>query len=164
MISLIVAMDINNVIGHKNELPWHLPEDLKYFKKVTTGHPIVMGRKTRESIGRNLPNRENVIITRNREFVCENCTILHSIEDLKAWSKTKTNEEIFIIGGAEIFKETVAIADKLYVTKIDAAYSGDTYFPAIDWSGWNIISEEKGLKDEKNNVDYTFFVYENKKA
>ncbi|MGP7815969.1 dihydrofolate reductase [Niallia sp. 01092] len=162
MISLIVAMDQNNVIGYKNELPWHLPEDLKYFKKVTTGHPIVMGRKTRDSIGRNLPNRENVILTKNEQFKCEDCTILHSMEELKAWSETKNEEEIFIIGGAEIFKETLNIADRLYITKIDEAYQGDTYFPDLDWSNWKIISEEKGIKDEKNNVDYTFFIYERK--
>ncbi|WP_445491170.1 dihydrofolate reductase [Niallia sp. 03133] len=160
MISLIVAMDKNNVIGHNNELPWHLPADLKYFKKVTTGHPIVMGRKTRDSIGRNLPNRENVIMTTNLQYTCEDCKILHSMEELKAWSETKNREEIFIIGGAEIFKETLNIADRLYITKIDAAYQGDTYFPDLDWSKWKIISEEQGIKDEKNNVDYTFFVYE----
>ncbi|PKG24030.1 dihydrofolate reductase [Niallia nealsonii] len=160
MISLIVAMDKNNVIGYKNDLPWHLPADLKYFKKITTGHPIIMGRKTRDSIGRNLPNRENIVITRNKEYRPEGCTVFYSIEDWRKWSQTQNEEEMFIIGGAEIFKETLSFTDRLYITKIDAEYPGDTFFPEMDWGNWKLVSEVEGQKDENNSVDYQFLVYE----
>jgi len=160
MISLIVAMDKNKVIGVNNQLPWHLPADLKYFKKVTTGHPIVMGRKTRDSIGRNLPNRENVIITRNPDYQCEDCTVLHSIDEFYEWSNAHAEDEIFIIGGAELFSETIKKTDRLYITKIDAEFEGDTFFPALDWQEWQVVSEQKGIVDEKNIYPHTFFVYE----
>lgn len=161
MISLIVAMDQNRVIGKDNQLPWHLPADLQYFKNVTTGHPIVMGRKTRESIGRNLPNRENVVITRNKDYQCEGCTVIHSVDEIKEWSKTK-NEEIFIIGGAELFKETLALMDRLYITLIESEFDGDTHLPEIDMENWSLIKQEKGIKDDKNKYDYTFYVYKRK--
>lgn len=160
MISLIVAMDNNRVIGYKNQLPWHLPADLHYFKKVTTGHPIVMGRKTRDSIGRNLPNRENVIVTRNVDTYYENCTILHSMEELFTWCANKKNEEVFIIGGAKIFEETLSIADRLYLTTIDAEFEGDTYFQNLEETSWKLVSEQKGVVDEKNIYDHTFYVYD----
>jgi len=160
MISLIVAMDKNNAIGYKNDLPWHLPADLKYFKKITTGHPIIMGRKTRDSIGRNLPNRTNIVITRNKEYQETDCLVFYSVDEWRKWSKTQEEQEMFIIGGAEIFKETLASADRLYITKIDAEYPGDTFFPPLDWSNWKLISETEGQKDEKNPVDYCFLVYE----
>ncbi|MED4038593.1 dihydrofolate reductase [Niallia taxi] len=162
MISLIVAMDDKQAIGVNNQLPWHLPEDLKYFKKVTTGHPIVMGRKTRDSIGRNLPNRENVILTRDKNYTCEGCTVLYSIDDFKKWQAEK-DEEIFIIGGSEIFKETIEITDRLYITEISGEFEADTYFPEIDWNEWHVISENKGIRDEKNDYDYRFLVYEKNK-
>ncbi|MED3795691.1 dihydrofolate reductase [Niallia alba] len=160
MISLIVAMDKNKVIGVNNQLPWHLPADLKYFKKVTTGHPIVMGRKTRDSIGRNLPNRENVIITRNPDYQCEDCTVLYSIDEFYEWSNAHAEDEIFIIGGAELFSETIKKTDRLYITEIDAEFEGDTFFPALDWQEWQVVSEQKGIVDEKNIYPHTFFVYE----
>ena len=160
MISLIVAMYKNNAIGYKNDLPWHLPADLKYFKKITTGHPIIMGRKTRDSIGRNLPNRTNIVITRNKEYQETDCLVFYSVDEWRKWSKTQEEQEMFIIGGAEIFKETLASADRLYITKIDAEYPGDTFFPPLDWSNWKLISETEGQKDEKNPVDYCFLVYE----
>ena len=119
MISLLVAMDQNRVIGKDNQLPWHLPADLQYFKKVTMGHPIIMGRKTFDSIGRVLPGRENVIVTRNREYTNTECTILHSIEEVKDFADAN-EQEVFIIGGAEIFKAILSVADRLYITKIDA--------------------------------------------
>ncbi|WP_400241843.1 dihydrofolate reductase [Niallia sp. JL1B1071] len=160
MISLIVAMDRNNVIGVNNQLPWHLPEDLKYFKKVTTGHPIVMGRKTRDSIGRNLPNRENVIITRNPDYICEGCTIIHSIDEFYKWSFAHREEEIFVIGGAELFAETISKTDRLYITRIDHEFDGDTFFPALNWQEWELVSEQKGIEDEKNLYSHVFYVYE----
>jgi len=159
MISMIVAMDDKQAIGFNNQLPWHLPEDLKYFKRVTTGHPIVMGRKTRDSIGRNLPNRENVILTRDKQYACDGCTVLHSIDDFNNWQETM-EKEIFIIGGSEIFKETLNITDRLYITEISGEFEADTYFPIIDWNEWHIISEEKGIRNEQNDYDYRFLVYE----
>lgn len=157
MISFIVAMDESNAIGVNNQLPWHLPADLAYFKKVTMGHPIIMGRKTYESIGRPLPGRENIVITKNMSFHPEGITVVHSIEE--AVDKIK-DAEAFIIGGATIFEQSYAYADRLYVTHIHEKFPGDTFFPAIDSSKWQIISKEKGIKDEKNPYDYEFVVYE----
>ncbi|WP_318508653.1 dihydrofolate reductase [Bacillus sp. T3] len=162
MISLIWAMDVNRVIGKDNQLPWHLPEDLKFFKRTTMGHPIAMGRKTHESIGRPLPGRENIIVTRNKDYSSEGCTVLHSVEELIEFSRGLKEQEIFVIGGAEIFKEVFPVADRLYITKIDYSFDGDTYFPEIAMDEWNEIFHEPGLKDEKNPYDYEFFTYERK--
>jgi dihydrofolate reductase len=161
MISHIVAMDQNRVIGKENRLPWHLPADLAYFKKVTMGHAIIMGRKTFESIGRPLPGRENVIITRNQSFQAKGCTVIHSIEEVRQFA-AKHNDEVFVIGGAELFRATFPFAERLYVTKIEASFSGDTFYPAFDESEWQLVSYTKGIKDEKNPYDYTFIVYERK--
>ncbi len=161
MISFVVAMDKNRVIGKDNSIPWHLPEDLKFFKKVTMGHPIVMGRKTYESIGKPLPGRENVIVTRNVDYKAEGCIVLHSIEELKKYIDEK-NEEVSIIGGAQLFKETFPIADRLYITEIHREFEGDTFFPEYPESEWTLTSKEKGVKDEKNPYDYYFMIYDRK--
>lgn len=159
MISFIWAMDENRVIGKNNQLPWRLPEDLKFFKKVTMGHPIAMGRKTFESIGRPLPGRENIVITRNPGFVCEQCTIFHSDADFAEYAKN-IQDEIFVIGGAEIFRSLFHLADRLYVTQIYHQFEGDTFFPSFDYNGWTLISREKGLRDERNPFDYEFCIYQ----
>jgi dihydrofolate reductase len=159
MISLMWAMDNNRVIGKNNQLPWHLPEDLKFFKRTTIGHSIAMGRKTWDSIGRPLPGRENIVITRNSEFTCEGCTVLNSIEDLLEYSQQK-NDEIFVIGGAEIFKLILPSADKLYLTRIYDEFEGNTFFPVLNMEEWTLLSHEKGIKDEKNPYDYEFMIYE----
>jgi dihydrofolate reductase len=161
MISFIVAMDENRVIGKNNQLPWRLPEDLKFFKKVTMGHPIAMGRKTHESIGRVLPGRENIVITRQKEYRREDCTVVYSVEDFVQYCK-KQSDEIFVIGGAEIFNETFDYADRLYITIIHDEFAGDTYFPEFDVSNWEMVSCEKGLKDNKNPYDYEFRIYNRK--
>ncbi|MFJ5715158.1 dihydrofolate reductase [Neobacillus sp. NPDC093127] len=161
MISFIVAMDENRVIGKENQLPWHLPEDLKFFKKVTMGHPIAMGRKTHESIGRALPGRENIIITRQPGYQSEECTVFNSVEEFIKYSRDQ-KEEIFVIGGAEIFKETFAFADCLYITLIHEEFAGDTFFPEYDGDNWELQSSEKGIKDEKNPYDYEFRIYQRK--
>jgi dihydrofolate reductase len=161
MISLIWAMDENRVIGSYNKLPWHLPEDLKFFKRVTMGHPIVMGRKTHESIGKPLPGRENIVITRDRQFRSEGCLILHSIDDLLDYT-SKTNEEVFVIGGAEIFKEVLPHADHLYLTMIHHQFEGDTFFPVFHMDKWELESRQMGLKNEKNPFEYEFLVYKRK--
>ncbi|WP_053366875.1 dihydrofolate reductase [Bacillus sp. FJAT-27245] len=158
MISFIWAMDKNMVIGKDNKLPWHLPEDLKFFKKSTMGHPIAMGRKTYESIGRPLPGRENIIITRNPGFSAEGCTVMNSIDEFLEYSKNK-DEEYFVIGGAEIFKEMFPVADKLYITLIHDEFPGDTFFPEFDLDQWVLLFSEKGPTDEKNPYDYEFRIY-----
>ncbi|MBB6444601.1 dihydrofolate reductase [Bacillus benzoevorans] len=159
MISFIVAMDKNRVIGKDNQLPWHLPADLKFFKKTTMGHPIVMGRKTHESIGKPLPGRENIIVTRNEYYHPEGCTVIHSPAELKSLEAEK-QEEVFVIGGAEVFNTVFPIADRLYITVIEHEFAGDTNFPEFDESDWTLVSSEKGETDEKNPYEYSFNIYE----
>ncbi|MEH7224390.1 dihydrofolate reductase [Bacillus sp. JJ1566] len=159
MISLLVAMDKNQLIGRDNDLPWRLPADLAYFKRVTMGHPIIMGRKTYDSIGRPLPGRENIIVTRDTSYTAEGCKVIHSIDEIVKMNE-EIDQELFVIGGAEIFKAILPYSDRLYITEIEEEFEGDTYFPAFDKSLWKIISEEKGIRDEKNPYDYTFLVYE----
>ncbi|MGD6777487.1 dihydrofolate reductase [Sutcliffiella horikoshii] len=156
MISIIVATDRNNLIGKDNDLPWRIPTDLAYFKKVTMGSTIVMGRKTYESIGKPLPYRRNIILSR-QDFHAEGCETLHSLEEVQQLNKD--GEELFIIGGAHIFKEALPIADFLYLTYIDEEFVGDTYFPEINEQDWELLSSEKGIKDEKNPYDYYFKKY-----
>lgn len=158
MISFIWAMDENRVIGKGNQLPWHLPEDLKFFKKVTMGHPVAMGRKTHESIGRLLPGRENIVISRNRDFQCEGCTVLYSIEDFITYCQEK-EDEVFVIGGAEIFRELIHEVDRLYLTMIYEKFDGDTFFPELSLEDFKLVSQEKGIRDEKNPYDYEFLIY-----
>jgi dihydrofolate reductase len=161
MISFIVAMDTKSAIGKNNELPWHLPADLAFFKKVTMGNPIVMGRKTFESIGKALPGRENVVVTRDRHYKAEDCTIIHSVDKISE-IESNSNEEVFVIGGAEIFKETFPIADRLYITLIEEEFDGDTFFPPFNHEEWELKSREKGPKDDKNPYDYYFLTYDRK--
>ncbi|WP_071459892.1 dihydrofolate reductase [Bacillus massilinigeriensis] len=161
MISLMWAMDDNGLIGKDNELPWHLPEDLKFFKKTTLGHAIAMGRKTHESIGKPLPGRENIIITRNKDYKSESCIVLHSVPALMEWAANK-GEEVFVIGGAEIFKETLPYADKLVVTLIHENFEGDTFFPFVDLAEWEKDWQENGIKNDKNPYDYEFIIYRKK--
>lgn len=160
MISFIVAMDTNRVIGQDNQLPWHLPEDLKFFKRTTMGHPIVMGRKTFDSIGRPLPGRENIIITRNRDYTRRDCIVFHTLDDFLTYCDREPQEEYFVIGGAEIFKQLLSEADRLYITEIHEQFDGDTFFPELDLNRWQLVSREKGLKDEKNPYDYEFTIYD----
>jgi len=155
MIKLIVAVSKNMVIGDSNKLIWHLPADLKRFKEVTTGHPIVMGRKTFQSIGRPLPNRRNIIITRDEDFEVEGCEIVNSIEE----ALLLTNSDCFIIGGGEIYKQTIHLAEQIYMTVVDEEFEGDTKFPEMDRS-WYTSKQEKFLSDEKNTYNYSFIFYE----
>jgi dihydrofolate reductase len=159
MISLLVARDENGVIGINNQLPWHLPADLAYFKRVTMNHKIIMGRKTFQSIGRILPGRENIVLTRDPSFSYEGCTVLHSIDEMLQ-KYEHLNEEIFVIGGSEIFKEILPHAKRLFITEIHHAFEGDTFFPDIDSSEWKVISNEPGVKDDRNPYDYEYVVYE----
>lgn len=157
MISLIVAMDNNCLIGKENDLPWRLPADLQYFKQTTTGHTIVMGRKTFESIGKPLPNRNNVILTGNKDYHHEGVKVIHSVDELVS---LEGESELFVIGGATVYEQTMHVATRLYVTHIDEVFEGDTYFPKIDSSVWREVSRKQGVKDEKNPYAYYFTVYE----
>ncbi|HLU21377.1 dihydrofolate reductase [Lederbergia graminis] len=161
MISFLWAEDENHLIGRNNDLPWRIPADLKYFKETTLGHPIVMGRKTYESIGKALPGRTNVILTRDENFEADGCIIFHTKDELLKWSKEQ-QKEIFITGGAEIYRLFMDVVDRLYVTKILHTFEGDTYFPEVNWDNWSLISSKPGVKDEKNPYDYEFRIYERK--
>ena len=153
MISIIVAIANNGVIGDKNALLWNIKEDMRRFRTTTTGHPVVMGRKTFESIGRPLPKRTNVVITRGAsEF--EGCLVAHSIEE--AVEMFPAEEEIFIIGGAQIYAQALPLADKLYLTIVHRDYEGDTSFPEIDYSEWREISREEFSKGEEYDGGFTF--------
>jgi len=157
MISIIFAMGRNRVIGKDNNLPWRLPADLAYFKSKTIGHTVIMGRKTYESLGKPLPGRNNVVITRNRALEIEGCTVYSSIEEAL---RLGDSEEVFVIGGADIYKSFLPYADKLYITSIDDTFEGDTFFPEIDYSLWRLVSDIPGEKNEKNPYMYSFLVYE----
>ena len=159
-LSIIVAVAENSVIGNKNQLIWHLPEDLKMFKKLTTGHPIIMGRKTFESIGKPLPNRTSIIISRNADFKAEGCITVGSLEDAIAKASEIESDEAFVIGGAEIYKLAIPFADKIYFTEVKHSFEGDTFFPDIDMSAWKEVSREAHKSDEKHLYDYDFVVLE----
>ena len=135
-ISLIVAVAENDVIGHNNQLIWHLPNDLKQFRRLTIGHCIIMGRKTFESIGKPLPNRTSIIISRNPDFQIENCITVNSLEKAISKAKEIENEEAFIIGGAEIYRLSLPLVDKIYLTKVYHSFEGDALFPTIDETVW----------------------------
>lgn len=160
MISFLVAMDQNRLIGRNNELPWHLPNDLKYFKEVTMGHKIVMGRKTYESIGRPLPGRENIVLSTNPLFHPEGCQVFHQLDEFLSFANQNKAEEIFVIGGAIIFEKLFDYADRLYITEIQEQFDGDTYFPAFDLNSWKLISSKEGVVDEKNIYPHRFLIYE----
>ncbi|GAA4709603.1 dihydrofolate reductase [Brevibacillus fulvus] len=161
MISLIWAMDNNRLIGKQNALPWRLPADLKYFQRVTKGHAVVMGRKTYESIGKPLQQRDNIILTASELFHAEGCRVCHSVEELLA--QLDPTQETFVIGGAEIYRQLLPYADKLYITLIDDEFEGDRYFPPVNLEAdWQIQMSEQGLKDEQNPYDYFFTVWERK--
>ncbi len=153
-LSAIAAMDKNRVIGRDNQLPWHLPADLAHFKALTTGHPILMGRKTHESIGRPLPNRHNIVLTRNLGYESTGVTVVHSLNE--AIAACPSDHEIFIIGGADLYRLALPQVQRLYLTLIDHAFTGDTHFPALAPGEWTEISRERHEPDEKNAYAYTF--------
>jgi dihydrofolate reductase len=160
MLSLIVAISQNNVIGKDNKLVWHMPADMRFFKNTTMGHTLIMGRKTFESFGKPLPGRNSIVITRQKDWQYEGVVVVHSLED--AIKSAPADEEVFIIGGAEIYRQAMPLCKKMYLTIIHHDFEGDTYFPAIDFSQWNLTSDEKHPADEKNAFDYSFRVYERK--
>ncbi|MCF6129150.1 dihydrofolate reductase [Flavobacterium sp. AS60] len=157
MITLIAAVAENYALGKDNQLLWHLPDDFKRFKNVTSGHYIIMGRKTFESFPNPLPNRTHVIITRQKKYSSENCIIVDSLN--AAISVCPKDEEVFIIGGGEIYTQSIEIADKLDITKVHYSFDADTFFPEIDLNKWKLTSTEFHPKDEKNQFDFTFETY-----
>ena len=160
MLSIIVAKAKNNIIGKNNELVWHLPEDLKHFKNLTTGHTIIMGRKTFESLEKVLPNRKHVIFSQNPDFKVkdENVEVVHSL--LQIQDLIEGEEEAFVIGGAMIYNFLMPYVKKMYVTQINEEFDGNAFFPKIDERVWKKTSEEKGIKNEENKLDYEFITYE----
>lgn len=164
-LALIVAVAANNVIGFENKLPWHLPQDLKYFKAKTLGKPIIMGRKTYESIGRPLPGRTNIVITRQRDWrIDEEVLIAHNLTDAFAMAESVAKrsespcEEAFVIGGAEIYRNSLAFADRIYLTRINKEFTGDAYFPMLSDAEWLKVSAIEG---EINACEsHTFFIFD----
>ncbi len=158
MISIIAALAENRVIGVNNTLPWRLPNDLKHFRRLTTGHAIIMGRKNYESIGRPLPERTNIVVTRNRDYRASGCLVAHSLDE--ALALAQNDPEIFIIGGAEIYREALARADRLYLTQVHAAVDGDTFFPETNRNDWEETTRERHGADDKHAYAYSFVVLE----
>lgn len=163
-LAVIVAAAENGVIGRNNALPWHLPEDLRYFKRVTLGKPVVMGRKTYESIGRPLPGRTNIVITRNKSWQAEGVRVVSSLgEALQLGADIALIdgiEELMVIGGAEIYAAALPLAQRLYLTQVHGAVEGDAHLPAVDWSQWQTVSSERHVASEGNPFDYSFIVFE----
>jgi dihydrofolate reductase len=159
-ISCIVAVAHNRVIGRDNDIPWYLPADLQYFKKVTMGHTVVMGRNCYNSIGRPLPKRTNIIVTRDPFYISSVCPIARSIPEALEIANEKGDTEVFIIGGGQIYNQTVNLWDRLYLTEVDIEVDGDVFFPEIDMKQWRLVREEYHTKDEKNEYNYVFKVFE----
>lgn len=162
MISLIVAMDKNRVIGYQNTMPWHLPRDLKFFKETTTGHTIIMGRKTFESIGRPLPKRKNVVLTRSKVDFPKGVEVIHDIKTIYQWNDDHPDEEFFVIGGGHLYEQVIPFANRMYITKINEEFKGDIYFPHFSDEDWILTTKVKGVRDKKNPYDYYFLQYDRK--
>jgi len=161
-LSIIAAMDENQLIGNQGDMPWRLPSDLQHFKQITMGSPIIMGRKTFESLAQPLPGRTNIIMTKNKDYSAEGCLIVHSAIEILKKFLNKKEKEAFIIGGEEIYKLFLPYSNKLYLTMIENEFSGDTYFPDIDWENWGKVSEEKGKTDKNNPYLYSYQIYKRK--
>ncbi|WP_333876873.1 dihydrofolate reductase [Flavobacterium sp.] len=154
MITLIAAAAENNALGKNNQLLWHLPDDFKRFKALTSGHYIIMGRKTFESFPKPLPNRTHVIISRQPNYHPEGCIVVDSLE--KAITACPKTEEVFVIGGGQIYHQAISIVDKIDITRVHHAFEADTFFPEIDSNEWKLVSEEFHPKDDKHLYDFTF--------
>ncbi len=153
MMVMIVAMAENGVIGNENRLPWHLPADLKHFRTLTWGHPIVMGRKTYESIGKPLPGRENIVLTRDPSFSVEGVMVCH---DLNQIIRRTAEETLYIIGGSELYAQCLVSADRIHITRIGQSFEGDAFFPHMDDSTWKLLKRTDGVVDASNTLPHTF--------
>lgn len=160
-ISLIAAATENNVIGRDNDLPWKLPDDMKFFVRTTRGHHILTGRKNLESSGV-LPKRTNMVLTNKEDYEFEGAEVFHSIEDAIQFAKERGEEELMVIGGGVIYQQFMDIADRIYLTRIHTEIEGDTFFPEIDESKWKVVNKEYHPKDERHPYDFTFYTYERK--
>jgi len=160
LVSIIVAMDRNRLIGNKNQLPWHLPADLAHFKQVTMGKPIIMGRKTYESIGRPLPGRTNIVLSRSSDFHAQGVVTANTLE--QALDYAAAENEVMIIGGSTIYELALPRVDRLYMTYVESDYEGDAWFPEFDLEQWRILASENHAADENNSSDYRFVTYERK--
>ena len=160
MLSHIVAASENNVIGSKGDMPWHLPNDFKYFKNKTWGMPVIMGRKSYDALKKSLPGRINIVVTKKTDFQPEDVFVVNNIEDAVAKAKESDAKEIFVIGGGEIFKQTIDIVSRIYLTRVHATVEGDTYYPEIKKDRWKLVSAQSFPADDKNNYPYTFEVWE----
>ncbi len=162
-ISLIAAISENFVIGKDNDLPWKLPKDMKYFMQTTKGHHVIMGRRNYDSIPKKfmpLPDRVNIILTRQKDFLAKDCRVIHDIEEGINFAKRHDETELFIIGGSDIYNLALPFADRLYLTEIAATVEGDRYFPKFDTNVWKKVSSEQHYKDEKHIYDFAFNIYE----
>jgi dihydrofolate reductase len=157
-ISAIVAMSTNRVIGSENQIPWHLPADLKFFQQTTMGHHVIMGRKNYQSIGRPLKGRTNIVITRDPFFVSSGCLVVHSLEEALAIAQRNQDAEPFVIGGGEIYRLAMDYLDRIYLTQVDVVVSGDVYFPEFDIDQWRLVSETIHPADARNAHTFTIRV------
>ncbi|WP_299754418.1 dihydrofolate reductase [uncultured Pontibacter sp.] len=162
MIAIVVAAAENNVIGKDNDLIWYLPADLKHFKRLTMGHPMIMGRKTYEAIGKPLPGRTSIIITSQIDYHADGCIVVHSLEEAIAKGKELDAEQVSIIGGANVYRQALPYTDKVYLTRVHHTFDGDAYFPELPENKWQVVEQEQHEPDEKNKYSYTFLTLERK--
>lgn len=162
MISLIVAASSNNVIGRDGGLPWHLPDDLRLFKRVTTGKPVIMGRRTFESIGKPLPDRRNIVMTRDPDYAATGCEVVSSVSE--AIDLVGGADEVMIIGGGQVYRDFLPRADRIYLTRVQEEVAGDTFFPEIDETAWQLVSSEHHDADDKHRHAFEMMVLERRRA
>lgn len=160
IISLIVAAAENNVIGKEGKLPWHLPADMKYFKQTTAGHVVIMGRGTFESLGKALPGRTNIVITRQEQFTAAGCVVVGNLKVAIDHATAEGEQEAFIIGGGDIFLQSILWADRIYLTRIFHSFEGDTFFPVLNEEDWRMVNEQPHHPDEKNKYPFAFQIFE----
>ena len=159
-ISLVVAAAQNNAIGKNGQMPWHLPNDMKHFKNITWGMPVIMGRRTFQSLGKPLPGRKNIVITRQLDWKADGIVIVKNLDDALFVAKETDAKEVFVIGGGEIYRLAYEKAKRIYLTRIKAEPEGDTFFPELDPKEWHLVNEDKHQADEKHQYDYSFQVLE----
>jgi dihydrofolate reductase len=161
-VSLVVAASTNNVIGRDGELPWHLPDDLRHFKRITTGKPVIMGRRTFESIGRPLPDRQNIVMTRDPDYAAEGCEVVASVAE--AMDVAGDADEVMVIGGGQVYRDFLPRADRIYMTRVQAEVQGDTRFPSIDGNTWRLVSSEHHAADDRHRHAFEMMVFERRPA
>ena len=157
-VTIIAALSRNGVIGRGNRMPWHIAEDLKRFKALTMGHPVLMGRKTFESIGKALPGRDNIVITRSRDFTAAGCRVVHSLEE--ALAAAQSAAEVFVIGGAEVYAIALPLASRLQLTEVDVSIEGDAYFPEFRRNAWREVARKPGVTEDPERLRYDFVTYD----